>query len=53
MAQLMGEGQVGDGWNDGGYGRRWMGGGGTDRRWMGIVEWGQSGVGRWDIRKME
>ena len=28
-----------------------MGGGGTDRRWMGIVEWGQSGVGRWDIRK--
>ena len=34
-------GREGDGWE----------GGGTDRRWMGIVEWGQSGVRRWDIRK--
>ena len=39
MAQLMGEGQVGDGWNDGGReGDGWEGGG-ADRRWMGMVEW--------------
>ena len=30
MAQLMGEGQVGDGWNDGGVGKE-MDGRGRDR----------------------